>query len=123
MVTGANFQAGASTGFGAGMTASASTVVSSAQLSVALVIEATAAMGARDVTVSSPDGQTVVLTGGFTVTPPPPTLSLAFLGKAHDRTAQATGAFSADCALDNSFRVTVGAGGGARRVARLRAGR
>src|SRR2546430_16294249 len=59
-VTGANFQAGASAGFGAGITVSSTTVVSSAQLSVALVIGATAAMGARDVTVSNPDGQTVV---------------------------------------------------------------
>src|SRR5439155_25804996 len=71
-VTGANFQAGASAGFGAGITVSSTTVVSSAQLSVALAIGATAAMGARDVTVSNPDGQAVVLTGGFTVTPPPP---------------------------------------------------
>src|SRR2546425_9272742 len=79
-VTGANFQAEASAGFGAGITVSSTTVVSSAQLSVALVIGAPAAIGARDVTVSNPDGQTVVLTGGFTVTPPPPTLGLAFLG-------------------------------------------
>src|SRR5437867_4618632 len=80
-VTGANFQAGASAGFGAGITVSSTTVVSSAQLWVALAIGATAAMGVRDVAVSNPDGQTVVLTGGFTVTPPPPTLGLAFLGK------------------------------------------
>src|SRR5438132_239771 len=118
-VTGANFQAGASAGFGAGITVSSTTVVSSAQLSVALVIGATAAMGARDVTVSSPDGQTVVLTGGFTVTPPPPTLGLAFLGKLRDKVGQGNGAFSADGALDGSFRVTVGAGSGARTVTRL----
>src|SRR5437879_11163433 len=76
-------------------------------------------MGARDVTVSSPDGQTVVLTGGFTVTPPPPTLGLAFLGKLRDKVGQGNGAFSADGALDGSFRVTVGAGSGARTVTRL----
>src|SRR5437899_12898409 len=63
-------------------------------------------MGARDVTVSNPDGQTVVLTGGFTVTPPPPTLGLAFLGKLRDKVGQGNGAFSADGALDGSFRVT-----------------
>src|SRR6266446_1218425 len=118
-VTGANFQAGASAGFGAGITVSSTTVVSSAQLSVALAIGATAAMGARDVTVSSPDGQTVVLTGGFTVTPPPPTLGLAFLGKLRDKVGQGNGAFSADGALDGSFRVMVGAGSGARTVTRL----
>src|SRR2546425_2724170 len=118
-VTGANFQAGASAGFGAGITVSSTTVVSSAQLSVALVIEATAAMGARVVTVSSPDGQTVVLTGGFTVTPPPPTLGLAFLGKLRDKVVQGNGVFRAEGALDGSFRVTVGAGSGARTVTRL----
>src|SRR5439155_392175 len=118
-VTGTNFQAGASASFGAGITVGSTTVASSTQLSVALAIGATAAMGARDVTVSNPDGQTVVLTGGFTVTPPPPTLGLAFLGKLRDKVGQGNGAFSADGALDGSFRVTVGAGSGARTVPRL----
>src|SRR5213080_2613633 len=117
-VTGTNFQAGASAAFGAGITVG-STVVSSTQLSVALAIEATAAMGPRDVTVSNPDGQSVVLTGGFTVTPPPPTLSLAFLGKLRDRVGQSNGAFSADGALDGTFRVTVQAGSFARTLTRL----
>src|SRR6059058_6143297 len=118
-VTGANFQAGASAGFGAGITVSSTTVVSSAQLSVALAVGATAAMGARDVTVSNPDGQTVVLTGGFTVTPPPPTLGLAFLGKLRDKVGQGNTAFSADGALDGSFRVTVQGGVWPRTVTRL----
>src|SRR2546426_4236298 len=115
-VTGTNFKAGASAGVGAGITVGSTTVVSSTQLSVALAIEATAAMGARDVTVSNPDGQSVVLTGGFTVTPPPPTLSLAFLGKLRDRVGQSNSAFSADGALDGTFRVTVQAGSFARTV-------
>src|SRR3989442_108058 len=76
-VTGANFQAGASVGIGDGISVISTTVDSSAELSVALVIGAPAAMGARDVTVSNPDGQTVVLTGGFTVTPPPPKIGRA----------------------------------------------
>src|SRR3989454_1100547 len=118
-VTGTNFKAGASAGFGAGITVGSTTVVSSTQLLVALAIEATAAMGPRDVTVSNPDGQSVVLTGGFTVTPPPPTLSLAFLGKLRDRVGQSNSAFSADGALDGTFRVTVQAGGFARTVTRL----
>src|SRR2546425_6207989 len=73
-------------------------------------------MGARDVTVSNPDGQTVVLTGGFTVTPPPPTLGLAFLGKLRDKVGQGNGGFSADRARDRSFRATIQAGSGARTV-------
>src|SRR5207247_256999 len=78
-----------------------------------------AAMGARDVTVANPDGQSVVLTGGFAVAPPPPTLGLAFLGKLRDKVGQGNTAFSADGALDGSFRVTVQAGSGARTVTRL----
>src|SRR5947199_4635449 len=114
-----SFQAGASAAFGAGITVTSTTVVSSTQLSVALVIGATAAMGARDVTVTNPDGQTVVLAGGFAVTPPPPTLGLAFLGKLRDKVGQGNTAFSADSAFDGSFRVTVQAGSGARTVTRL----
>src|SRR5205814_7504760 len=117
-VTGTNFQAGASAAFGAGITVSSTTVGSSTQPSVALAIGATAAMGARDVTVANPDGQSVVLTGGFAVAPPPPTLGLAFLGKLLGRAAQRDTAFSADGALDGSFRVTVQAGSGARTVTR-----
>src|SRR2546422_5010405 len=64
-------------------------------------------------------GQTVVLTGGFTVTPPPPTLGLAFLGKLRDKAGQGDGAFSAHGALDGSFRVTIQAGSGARTATRL----
>src|SRR5256712_5778392 len=84
-----------------------------------LVIEATAAMGARDVTVSNPDGQTVVLTGGFTVTPPPPELTPALLSRPQHEWRHVHGDFSADGALDGSFRVLVGAGRGARTVTRL----
>src|SRR5206468_3620933 len=71
-VTGTNFQAGASAAFGAGITVTSTTVVSSTQLSVALAIGATAAMGARGVTVANPDGQSVDLTGRFAGTPTPP---------------------------------------------------
>src|SRR2546428_3593830 len=54
-VTGANFQAGAIAGTGAGLTLSSTPVGSPAPLSVSLVIAATAAMGARAATVSDPD--------------------------------------------------------------------
>src|SRR5204863_4567977 len=65
------------------------------------------------------DGQPVVLTGGFAVAPPPPTLGLAFLGKLRDKVGRGNTAFSADSAFDGSFRVTVQAGSGARTVTRL----
>src|SRR5439155_176401 len=65
-VTGTNFQAGASASVGAGVTVTSTTVVSSTQLSVALAIATTAALGPRDVTASNPDGQSAISPGGFT---------------------------------------------------------
>src|SRR5438093_5544007 len=76
-------------------------------------------MGPRDVTVSNPNGQSAVSPGGFTVASPPATISLAFLGKLRDKVGKAAAAFSADGALDGSFRVTVEPGSGARTVTRL----
>src|SRR5256712_4385060 len=118
-VTGTNFQAGASASFGAGVTVTSTTVVSSTQLSVALAIATTAALGPRDVTVSNPDGQSVVRLGGFTVALPSPTLSLAFQSKLRHTVGQGNPAFSADGPLDGTFQVTLGAGSGARTVTRL----
>src|SRR5206468_9220039 len=118
-VNGINFEPGATASFGADVTVTSMTVVSSTQLSVALAIAATANPGPRDVTVTNPGGQTVTRAGGFTVLPPPPAISLAFLGKLRDKVGQGNGAFSADGALDGNFRVTVGAGSGARTVTRL----
>src|SRR4029453_6645696 len=79
-VTGTNFQTGASASFGAGITVTSTTVVAPTQLSVAIPMGASAALGARDVTVST-GGQTATRPGGFTVAPPAPTISLVFLGK------------------------------------------
>src|SRR5207247_3769915 len=59
-VTGANFQAGASASFGAGVTVTSTTVVSSPQLPAALAIPTTPALGPRDVPVSTPYGRPVV---------------------------------------------------------------
>src|SRR5438093_9179786 len=86
---------------------------------MALAIGATASMGWRDVQLSIPSFPTRRSSDLFTVTPPPPTLGLAFLGKLRDKVGQGNGAFSADGALDGSFRVTIQAGSGARTVTRL----
>ena len=118
-MTGTNFQAGASASFGAGVTVTSTTVVSSTQLSVALAIATTAALGPRDVTVSNPDGQSAVSPGGFTVGLSAPTISVAFLGKLRDKVGQGNSALSADGALDGTFQVTLQAGSGARTVTRL----
>jgi hypothetical protein len=50
---------------------------------------------------------------------PPPTLSLAFLGKLRDKVGPGSAAFSPDGGLDGTFRVTVQPGSGARTVTRL----
>ncbi len=93
-IRGINFEPEASVSFGADITVSSTTVVSSTQLSVALAIGATAAIGPRDVTVSNPNGQSGVSPGGFTVAPPPATISLAFLGKLRDKVGKASAACS-----------------------------
>src|SRR5206468_9921872 len=89
------------------------------QLTVALTIGSTATLGPRDVVVTNPNGQSATRTGGFTVAPPPATLSLAYLGKVRDKVGGGNAAFSPDGGLDGSFQVTVGAGSGARTVTRL----
>src|SRR3989442_1629894 len=94
-------------------------VVSETQVTVALTIGSTATLGPRDVVVTNPNGQTAMRTGGFTVAPPPATLSLAYLGKVRDKVGGGNTAFSADGGLDGSFQVTVGTGSGARTVTRL----
>src|SRR3989442_2068831 len=82
-------------------------------------IGATAAMGPRDVAVSNPDGQSVVLTGGFTVPPPPPTLGLAFLGKLRDKVGFFIRALRPAGPLHCTFPVLFRAGGGALTVTGL----
>jgi len=115
-VAGTSFQAGASAAFGAGITVGSTTVVSATQLTVALTIGSTATLGPRDVVVTNPNGQTATQTGGFTVAPPPPTVSLAYLGKLRDKVGAGP---SPNGALDGTFRVTFEAGSGARTVTRL----
>src|SRR5262249_25533198 len=97
-----------------------STTVSSAtQISASIAIASGATAGARDVTVTNPDGQSGVRAGAFTVQPPPPTLSLSFLGRLRDKVGQSNTAFAPDGALDGTFQVTFQAGSGPRTVTRL----
>src|SRR5262245_17843984 len=122
-VTGTNFQSGATaafgTGAGSGITVNSTTFVSSTQLSVAIAIDSAATIGARDVTVVNGNGQVVIKSGGFTIVPPPPTITLAFLGKSRDKVGPSPTAFATDGALDGTFRVTVQGGSGPRTVTKL----
>jgi hypothetical protein len=117
-VTGTNFQPGASASFGPGITVASTTVVSSTQLSVAITIGAVLA-GVRDVTVSNPDGQSVIRPGAFTIVAPPPTISLEFQGKLRDKVGASPTAFAPDGALDGTFRVVVQGGIWPRTVTRV----
>ena len=79
IITGSNFQSGATCSFGAGITVNSCTFNSATQLTANISIGSTAATGTRNVSVTNPDSQTGTLTNGFTVTtgapPPPPTVS------------------------------------------------
>ena len=109
-VTGINFEPGASASFGDGITVTSTTVVSSRELTIDIAISAIAAIGSRDVTVSNPGGQTYTRPGAFTVLPPPPTISLMFLGKLRDKVGASPTALGPDTALDGTFRVVVQGG-------------
>ncbi len=67
ILTGGNFQSGATCGFGAGVTVNSCTFNSATQLTAILSIAASAAVGARNVTVTNPDTQSVTLNNGFSV--------------------------------------------------------
>jgi len=118
-VAGSNFQPGAQVGFGADIAVSGVSVDSSSQISATLAVAAGAALGKRDVTVTNPDGQAGVLSGGFTLSPPPPTLTLAYLGKLRDRVGKGNSAVSPDGALDGTFTLKLETGSGARTLTQL----
>jgi hypothetical protein len=68
ILTGSNFQSGATCSFGAGITVSSCTVNSAAQLTANIAISATATLGSRNVTVTNPDSQSSTLSNAFLVT-------------------------------------------------------
>ena len=79
ILTGSNFQSGATCTFGTGITVNSCTFNSATQLTANISISLTATAGSRNVTVTNPDTQSSTLSSGFTVTtggpPPAPTLS------------------------------------------------
>ncbi len=79
IITGSNFQSGATCNFGAGITVNSCTFNSATQLTASITVSSTATVGTRNVTVTNPDSQTGTLPNGFAVTtsgpPPPPSVS------------------------------------------------
>src|SRR5262249_18506152 len=75
--------------------------------------------GARNVTVTNAGGGASTLTGGFTVTSSPASLTLAYNGLLRDRVGPGNTALAPDGALDGTLTVTLTAPGG-RPVTALR---
>jgi hypothetical protein len=68
VITGTNYQSGATSGFGAGITVNSTTFTDASHLKANVTVDSTAAIGARDVTVLNPDGGAVTCSGCFGVT-------------------------------------------------------
>jgi hypothetical protein len=118
-IDGAGFQNGAGVSLGAGVTVSSVTFVSATRLTAAVVIAADAALGPRDVTVTNPGGPSGVLSGGFTVAPPPPPVTLSYLGRLRDRVGAGSTAARPDGVLDGVFTIVLGTGAGGRTVTEI----
>ncbi len=69
VLSGSNFLSGATCSFGSSITVTTCAFVSSTQLTASLTIASGAALGARDVGVTNPGGQSATLTNAFSVTP------------------------------------------------------
>lgn len=106
-ISGTNFQSGATAAFGAGITVNSTIVNSATELIADITIAAAATLGSRDVTVSNPGGQSATRSGGFRVLPPPPTLTLSYLGKLRDKVGQSATSMGSDGVFDATFAVTV----------------
>src|SRR4029453_5841312 len=85
----------------------------------AIALAPTATLGARDVLVTNPGGQSAIRPGGFSVAVPPPTISLAYLGKLRDKVGATPTAFAPDTAFDGTFQMTVDGGIWPRTVTKL----
>src|SRR5258708_8796342 len=70
VITGSNYQSGATCNFGAGITVNSCAFNSATQLTANITISSTATLGTRNVTVTNPDSQSSTLTNGFSVTAP-----------------------------------------------------
>ena len=74
-ISGSNFQTGATSSFGAGTTkfVTQTSFNSPTSLTATIAMTANATLGARNLTVSNPDGGNATLTAAFTIEAPPPT--------------------------------------------------
>jgi hypothetical protein len=94
-------------------------VTSATQLSVAIVVDATAAPGPRDVTVTNPDGRSATRAAAFTISAPPPRLSLAYLGMLRDKVSRSNTTLAPDGVADAVMQMTLLPGSNTRTLTRL----
>ena len=116
-INGTGFVSGATVSAGAGITVSNVTFVSATRLTASFAIDAAAASGARDVTVTNPSGAGGTLPGGFVVASPV-TAALVYNGKLRDRVGGGDTAIGADGAADATMTLTL-SGLGTRTVTAL----
>ncbi len=76
ILTGSNFQSGATCNFGSGITVNSCAFNSATQLTAGITIGSAATSGARNVTVANADGQSSTLSNAFSVTAAAPAISL-----------------------------------------------
>ena len=112
-IDGSGFVSGASVSAGVGITTSRVTVVSPTRLTATFTIATDASAGARDVTVTNPNGIGGTLANAFTVTTPQTVvLSLVYNGKLRDRVGGGDTARTPDGSADGTLTLTLNAPGG-----------
>lgn len=119
IVAGTDFTSASAVSFGPGVSTTSLTVDNDTQITAAISIDAAAAVGARDVSVTNVDG-TGTLTGGFTVLAPPEVASVSPDRGNQGQTENVTisgSSFAGATAVDfgpgitiNSFTVSAAAG-------------
>src|SRR3989440_5267388 len=112
-IDGSTFVNGATVTAGTGITISNVALVSSTRLTATFTIAADAPGGARDVTVTNPDGTGATLANAFKVTTPQTvTLSLVYNGKVRDKVGISDTARTGDGLADGTLTLTLNAVGG-----------
>ena len=105
-IDGSGFVNGAGVSAGAGITVTNVAFVSSTRLTASFAIDAAAANGPRDVTVTNPNGAGGTLTKGFVVNVPV-AATLFYNGKLRDRVGGGDIALAADGAADATMTLTL----------------
>jgi subtilisin len=110
-IDGSGFVSGATVSAGAGITVTNVAFVSAARLTASFVIDASAANGPRDVTVTNPGNAGGTLTNGFVVSAPV-TAMLIYNGKLRDRVSGGDTGLGGDGAADATMTLSLNGSAG-----------